>query len=170
MERKKRTVISIQDAQSELDFAEAELFPRFTFPEYQRDIIGPRFQAGIVDFAIVGLIYFVFVIITMVQMAPDATMMDKRVLGVYAVGYLLLVAIYYFLFMLSGSQTPGMKLRQLTVVTRDDFSLDPRVSCLRGFGYFISILPMMLGLVWALVDPEHLTWADKVSGTYIKKL
>jgi uncharacterized RDD family membrane protein YckC len=72
--------------------------------------------------------------------------------------------------MLSGGQTPGMKLRQLTVVTRDDLSLDPRGSCLRGFGYFISILPMMLGFVWALVDPEHLTWADKVSGTFVRRI
>src|SRR5689334_6164619 len=133
MERKKRTVISIPEVQPELDFAEAELSPPFTFPEYQRDIIGPRFQAGLMDFSIVGLIYVVFVIITFLQMAPDSTIMDKRVIGVYGLAYFLLVAIYYFLFMLSAGQTPGMKMRQLTVVTRDDVALDPRGSCLRGF-------------------------------------
>jgi uncharacterized RDD family membrane protein YckC len=169
MERKKRTVISIPDVQPELDFAEAEHSPPFTFPEYQRGLIGPRFLAGTTDFGIVGLIYLAFVTITFSQMPPNAVVADKRVLGIYLAGYLLLVAIYYLLFMLSGSQTPGMKLRQLTVVTRDDASLDPRISCLRGFGYFISILPLMLGFVWALVDPEHLTWADKVSGTFVRK-
>ena len=40
---------------------------------------------------------------------------------------------------------------------------------MRGFGYLISILPLMLGFIWMLIDPEHLTWADKVSGTYVKK-
>ena len=63
-----------------------------------------------------------------------------------------------------------MKHRRLTVVTREGSPLDPRQACMRGFGYLISILPVMLGLVWALLDPEHLTWADKVSGTYVKKI
>src|SRR2546427_374857 len=70
----------------------------------------------------------------------------------------------------SSIQTPGMKHRRLTVVTREGSPLDPRQACMRGFGYLISILPVMLGLVWALLDPEHLTWADKVSGTYVKKI
>jgi hypothetical protein len=39
---------------------------------------------------------------------------------------------------------------------------------LRAFGYFISMVPLMLGFAWAVVDPEHLTWADKVSGTYVR--
>jgi hypothetical protein len=41
---------------------------------------------------------------------------------------------------------------------------------MRALGYLISIVPFMLGFVWALIDPEHLTWTDKVSGTYIKKV
>jgi uncharacterized RDD family membrane protein YckC len=72
--------------------------------------------------------------------------------------------------MLSASQTPGMRRRQLIVVTRDGELLDPKHACLRGFGYLISILPVLLGFIWMLVDPEHLTWADKVSTTYVKKL
>jgi len=169
MERKKRTVISIEKHQSELDFEEAEHSPPFTFPEYQKDLIGLRLAAGATDFGIVGLIYLVFVISTYVQMPTDAKFFDKRVLGIYAVGYLLLVAIYFFLFMLSGSQTPGMKTRELVVVTREGEPLEPRDSCMRGFGYIISILPLMLGFVWALIDPEHLTWTDKVSSTFVKK-
>jgi uncharacterized RDD family membrane protein YckC len=63
-----------------------------------------------------------------------------------------------------------MKYRRLAVVTRDGQSLDPKQACMRGFGYLVSILPVLLGFVWMVIDPEHLTWADKVSGTYIKKL
>ena len=170
MERKKRTVISIQEHQPEFDFEEAAHSPAFSFPEYQRSLILPRLAAGAIDFAIVGAVYLVFVLITFSQMPAEATLVDKRVGGIFMVGYLLLVAIYFFLFMISTSQTPGMKLQQLIVVTRDEGPLDPRGSCMRGFGYLISILPMMLGLIWALVDPEHLNWADKVSGTFVKKL
>ena len=104
------------------------------------------------------------------HVAHASVFFEKRVLGIYGAGYLLLVAIYFFLFMLSGGQTIGMRFRQLVVVTRDDQMLDPRGSCVRGFGYFISIMPLMLGFVWALIDPEHLTWADKVSGTFVRKL
>ncbi len=167
--KSKRTVISIQESQPQLDFEEAEHSLPFTFPEYQRELLASRAVAGAVDFGIVALIYLVFITATFLQM-PGTFSPDRRIAGIYAAGFLLLVAIYFFLFMLSASQTPGMKHRGLTVVTKVDSSLDPRYACLRGFGYLISILPLMLGFLWAVIDPEHLTWADKVSGTYIKRL
>jgi uncharacterized RDD family membrane protein YckC len=170
MDRKsKRTVISIQEYQPELDFEEAEHFPPFTFPEYQRGLLTSRLVAGLADFAIVGLIYCVFIITTYLEM-PDNFSLDRQVAGIYAAGFFVLVTIYFFLFMISASQTPGMKQRQLTVVTQDGSPLDPPSACMRGLGYLVSILPLMLGFLWALIDPEHLTWADKVSGTYIKRI
>jgi len=170
MERKsKRTVISIEEYQPEFDFEEAEHSPGFTFPEYQRELIGPRITAGIIDLAIVAGIYIIFIAVTFVEM-PDNFTPDKRVLGIYGLCYFALVAIYFFLFMLSGSQTPGMKQQRLIVVNKEEQTLDLRQACMRGFGYLISILPVLLGFLWMLIDPEHLTWADKVSGTYIKKL
>lgn len=170
MERKqKRTVIAIREYQPELDFEEAEHSPPFSFPEYQREVLWPRIAAGATDLLIAGMIYSIFVIATFTEM-PDGVPLDRRIAGIYGVGFFLLVAIYFFLFMLSASQTPGMKMRQLVVVTREGAALDLRSACMRGFGYLISILPVMLGFIWALVDPEHLTWADKVSGTYIKKI
>jgi uncharacterized RDD family membrane protein YckC len=72
--------------------------------------------------------------------------------------------------MLSSSQTPGMKRQRLIVVTRDGEPLDPGRACMRGLGYLVAILPMMLGVVWAVIDPEHTTWTDKVSATYMKKM
>ena len=170
MDRKhKRTIIAIDEYQPELDFEEAEHSLPFTFPEYQKSMIAPRLEAGIADFGIVAGIYLIFLITTFVQM-PENAFMDRRVLGIYGAGYLLLAVIYFFLFMVSASQTPGMKVKNLRVVTRDGAPLDPRSACIRGLGYLISILPLMLGFVWAAIDPEHLTWADKVSGTFIKKV
>ena len=166
---KKRTVISIQEYQPEFNFEEAEHFPRFTFPEYQRSILGPRIAAGLTDMAIVAAVYAIFLVTTYLEM-PDNISPDRRVLGIYAVCYFALVAVYMFLFMLGGSQTPGMKLRGLAVVTTEDAPLDAKRACLRGAGYLISILPVLLGFLWMLIDPEHLTWADTVSGTYIKRL
>ncbi|HEY2381053.1 MAG TPA: RDD family protein [Terriglobia bacterium] len=170
MERKsKRTVISIEECQPEFDFEEAEHSPGFTFPEYQRDVILPRIAAGVIDLALVGAVYMLFIAVTIFEM-PDNFTPDKRVLGIYVLSYFALVAVYFFLFMLSGSQTPGMKHQGLIVVNNEEQPLDAEQACMRGFGYLISILPVLLGFLWMLIDPEHLTWADKVSGTYVKKL
>ena len=169
-ERKsKRTVISIEEYQPQLDFEEAEHSLPFTFPEYQRELIAPRIAAGLTDFGVAAVIYIIFLVTTYVEM-PESHSIDKRVLGIYGLCFFALVAIYFFLFMLSASQTPGMKYHRLTVVTKEGQPLDPKHACMRGFGYLISILPVLLGFIWMLIDPEHLTWADKVSGTYVKKL
>jgi uncharacterized RDD family membrane protein YckC len=165
----KRTVISIEESQPGFNFDEAAHSQPFTFPEYQRDLIPSRLLAGVVDFAIVGFLYAIFILATYFEM-PESFSFDKRIGGIYAVGFFLLLTIYFFLFMISASQTPGMKQRQLMVVSPDGSPLDPVQACMRGFGYFVSILPLMLGFVWAAIDPEHLTWADKVSGTYIKRI
>ncbi len=170
MERKsKRTVISIEEYQPGFDFDEAEQSPSFTFPEYQRSLVIPRITAGLMDLGIVAAVYLLFVITTFIEM-PENFSPDKRVIGIYGLAYFALVGIYFFLYMLSASQTPGMKNQHLIVVNKDEQVLDTREACIRGFGYLISILPVLLGFLWMLIDPEHLTWADKVSGTYIKKL
>jgi uncharacterized RDD family membrane protein YckC len=165
----KRTIIDISRDQAELDFEEAELSQPFTFPEYQRNLISDRFLADLIDMGIVAAVYVVFITMTYLQM-PGGASVDRRVAGIYTIGFLLLVGVYFLLFMLSASQTPGMKLRQLIAVNREGAPLEPEKACIRGFGYFISIVPLMLGFVWAAIDPEHLTWADKVSGTYLKKI
>jgi len=170
MDRKlKRTIIDISQGQPELDFDEAALSLPFTFPEYQRGLLSSRLLADLTDMGIVAGIYIVFIAVTWFQM-PAGAPVDRRIVGIYIAGFLLLLGIYFLLFMLSTSQTPGMKMRQLLAVSREGDPLEPKTACLRGFGYFISIVPLMLGFVWALIDPEHLTWADKVSGTYLKKL
>ena len=170
MERKqKRTIIALEEYQPALNFEEAEHSQTFSFPEYQRELLFPRLAAGAADLLIVAAIYLLFLLTTLTEM-PEGAELDRRIAGIYIVGYFLLVVIYFFLFMLSASQTPGMKMRQLAVVTRDGAALDLKGACVRGFGYLISFLPVMLGLVWAVIDPEHLTWADKVSGTYVRKV
>jgi uncharacterized RDD family membrane protein YckC len=166
---KKRTIISIQDNQPALDFDERAPSLPFTFPEYQRQILVPRIAAGLADLVVVAVIYAIFLVTTFLEM-PESLTFDRRVLAVYGVCYFTLVTIYLFLFMLSASQTPGMKYLGLIVVTPEDVPLDARCACWRGAGYLISTLPLLLGFVWMLIDPEHLTWADKVSGTYIRKI
>jgi len=170
MDRKtRRTFIDISQDQPVLDFEEAELSPPFTFPEYQRGLISERFLADIMDLGVILLAYIPFVLITYMQM-PAGVALDRRVIGIYGAGFLLLTGVYFLLFMLSASQTPGMKNRRLIAVSREGALLEPRTACMRGLGYLVSLVPLLLGFVWAVIDPEHLTWADKVSGTFLKKI
>ena len=168
MDRKPRR-IDIAARQPVLDFDEAEHTLPFTMPDYQRGLLLSRFASELIDLGIAAVVYLVFIIATISQM-PEGISLDNRVAGIYAAGFLVLVGVYFLLFMLSASQTPGMKMRNLVVVNRDGRLLGPSAAAMRGFGYFISIIPVMLGFIWALVDPEHLGWADKVSGTYLKKV
>src|SRR5262245_36307269 len=125
MDRKmKRTIIDISQDQPELDFDEAALSPPFTFPEYQRSLLPARFTADLIDMGLVAVVYILFVVATYTQMPAGATL-DRRIAGVYAAGFLLLLGVYFLLFMLSASQTPGMKARQLIAVSREGVSLEP---------------------------------------------
>src|SRR5438876_11841593 len=147
MDRKpKRTIINIS-GQPQFDFEEAARSLPFTFPRYQRDVLPARIASEFIDFGIAGVFYVIFIAATLSQMPEDAPP-DGRIAGIYAVGFLLLAGVYFLLFMLSASQTPGMKLRGLVVVSREDSLLDPATACVRSFGYFISIVPLMLGFIW----------------------
>ncbi len=170
MQRKgRRTIIDISKIQPALDFDEAEHAAEFMLPEYQRKLLLDRTYAFLIDGGIVLGIYLFFVIATVSEM-PESATMNRRVVGIYGAAYLLLVAVYFFLFMLSMSQTTGMRVRGLRAVNRHGDPLKPREAFRRSFGYLVSITPLMFGFLWAFVDPEHLTWADKVSNTFIKRV
>jgi uncharacterized RDD family membrane protein YckC len=41
--------------------------------------------------------------------------------------------------------------------------------CRRLVALLLSVLPLGLGLAWALFDADHLTWHDRLSGTYLRR-
>jgi uncharacterized RDD family membrane protein YckC len=168
MQRKgRRTVIDIS-RQPGLAFDDDNFRAEFTLPAYQNNLLFARTYALIIDLGIVFGLFMGFVFATMSEMAgPPA--LDRVVLGVYAAAYLMLLVAYLTLFMLSTGQTTGMRIQGLIVVDRRGRALGPPEACLRAFGYLISAIPVMFGFAWAFVDPEHLTWADKVSGTFVKR-
>jgi uncharacterized RDD family membrane protein YckC len=40
-------------------------------------------------------------------------------------------------------------------------------SILRYLGYFVSTIPLCLGLVWVAFDPRKQGWHDKIAGTVV---
>jgi uncharacterized RDD family membrane protein YckC len=167
--RRRPTVIDISRAQPDLDFEDDGYPQEFTLPEYQRALLVPRAYALLADLAIVFGLWVIFLGATLLEVSGFFAW-DRLTLAVYATAYLLLVCVYFLLSMLNMSQTAGMQLYGLIVVTKAGRTLLPHEALARGLGYVVSVLPLLFGFLWAFIDPEHLTWTDKVSGTFVKRI
>jgi uncharacterized RDD family membrane protein YckC len=167
--KRQRTIIDLSSEQQGLDFEHTDYLAEFTLPDYQRGLLKQRAYALLTDMAIVFGVFLIFVVVTFSEM-PNTVRLDREALSVYGVAYLVLLIVYLALSMLSNSQTTGMYVHQLVAVTGRGTRLNPKEALYRSLGYAVSAAPLFLGFLWAFVDPEHLTWTDKVSGTFVKRV
>lgn len=79
-----------------------------------------------------------------------------------------LPALIVIVFWIYKSATPGKMLTKLTIV---DAKTGEKPSTgqfiVRYIGYYISILPLMLGLFWIGFDRRKQGWHDKLAGTVV---
>ena len=73
---------------------------------------------------------------------------------------------YRFLWCLADGETPGMRFAGLRLVDFDGRTPNPHQRLQRQIAGILSVLSAGLGLVWALVDEESLTWHDHISKTF----
>jgi uncharacterized RDD family membrane protein YckC len=78
----------------------------------------------------------------------------------------LLGMFYRFLWVLGNGETPGMRFAGLRTVNFDGRTPDRDQRAFRQVSSVLSFLSAGLGLVWALVDEENLTWHDHISKTF----
>jgi uncharacterized RDD family membrane protein YckC len=84
------------------------------------------------------------------------------ILGVTAV-----IALFYrALWCLANGDSPGMRFAGLRLVDFDGRRPDREQRGIRQVASLLSLLSAGLGLVWALVDEENLTWHDHISKTF----
>ncbi len=118
---------------------------------------GERFVAILIDAIIVGIAGGV------------ARAIFSTGLGL-AVSIVIGVA-YYTYFWSSTGQTLGKLAMNLKVVKADGSGLLDVGGCIiRYVGYYISGIPLGLGYLWALWDPKHDAWHDKIAGTKVIKV
>jgi uncharacterized RDD family membrane protein YckC len=80
--------------------------------------------------------------------------------------YLLGVSAIYFAWpWVRSGQTLGMRAWRLRVQQRDGSPVTWRQALTRFFAAILSWLPAGLGFLWQLVDREHMSWHDRLSGT-----
>ncbi|MFP4686473.1 MAG: RDD family protein [bacterium] len=130
--------------------------------------IGEKIVAGIVDYGISFFLWAIMaaigVVLNIIVSAPAGLL-----LLIIMIFFGALIPVGYFTaFQLSG-QPPGCKLQNLKIVTAGGEPLSAGVSFLRSIMIFVSILPLGLGLFWALWDPNQQTWHDKIAATYVVK-
>jgi uncharacterized RDD family membrane protein YckC len=75
---------------------------------------------------------------------------------------------YAVYFWTSSGATPGKMAMGLRVVSAEAGGLiDVGTAFLRYIGYIISAIPLALGYLWVIWDPEKQAWHDKIAKTQV---
>jgi uncharacterized RDD family membrane protein YckC len=83
-----------------------------------------------------------------------------------AVALALVSMLYGLIWAIAGTETAGMRLTDLQLITFDGFQVDPRSRALRFASTWLSFCSGGLGILWAVADEENLTWHDHISKTF----
>jgi uncharacterized RDD family membrane protein YckC len=87
-----------------------------------------------------------------------------------ALAALLIVGVLYEgLFLLYAKCTPGMRYAQLALCTFDGEYPTREQMKSRLVSMLLSLLPMGLGMLWAIFDEDNMSWHDRHSRTYLRQ-
>ena len=77
-------------------------------------------------------------------------------------------ALAIIVFWIYKSATPGKMVLKLTIVDARTGG-KPTTGQLIGryFGYYVSTIPLLLGLIWVGIDKRKQGWHDKLAGTVV---
>jgi len=92
--------------------------------------------------------------------------LDRQALS-FILGVTIVISLFYrALWCLANGDSPGMRFAGLRLVDFDGRRPDREQRGIRQIASLLSVLSAGLGLVWALVDEENLTWHDHISKTF----
>ena len=136
-------------------------------PEVQLAPIGHRLMAALVDGAIITALFLGSAV---AAVAAIATLPAARIMEICAAAAFLLIAmVYQTLFLTLADATPGMRFAGISLCTFDGQIPTPAQLRSRLGALLLSVVPVGLGLAWALFDEDHLCWHDRLSRTYLRK-
>jgi uncharacterized RDD family membrane protein YckC len=126
--------------------------------------IADRAMAALVDTAVVGLAFLLFVLVFAACTAHPPLDRAALVSGGVVLGGLFLF--YQWLFMSFGGGTLGMRYAQIAVCTFEDENPTRHTMRRRVVASVLSLLPLGLGFLWALFDEDSLGWHDRMTRSY----
>lgn len=123
-----------------------------------------RSQCALIDALIV--LMGCAVAVTVFRLAGGTLVLDKQLLPFALGAFATIPVAYKLLWSYAGIDTVGMHCTGLRLIDFDGNPPSRERRLQRTFGSFISLLAAGIGLVWALVDQDNLTWHDHMSGTF----
>ncbi len=130
--------------------------------------LGLRLMATVVDCALILASFVGAGFLAARQFAHPPTGKPAELMGLAAL--VLIGLLYYAFFFAFPVSTPGMMYAGIGLCTFDNHS-PTRGQLRRRLGAItLSLLPVGLGLVWSLFDEDHLSWHDRFSQTYLRRL
>lgn len=140
-----------------------------------------RFVAYLIDGFIIGVIFFILMIVAgvaflagalsgdteaLVATITDPQMMTSVTLLVWVFSILMNMA-YFTYFHGSSGRTPGKMLLNLQVVSIEGQPIGFGVAFLRSVGYLVSSAIFCLGYIWIGFDKKKQGWHDKIAQTVV---
>jgi uncharacterized RDD family membrane protein YckC len=123
-----------------------------------------RVMAASIDMALAFVALGIFVLT--LQVAGTELVLTKAT-APYYVGAAVLISVFYrMLFCVANFDTPGIRWTGLRVVDFDGRVPSRRHRWYRLLGGFVGAIAAGIGLLWACVDEERLTWHDHISKTF----
>jgi uncharacterized RDD family membrane protein YckC len=99
--------------------------------------------------------------------AVGADLVISQKTAPFLIAVAVVVALFYrSIWYFANADTPGMRFAGLQLVDFDGRRPDREQRGLRQIASLLSLVAAGLGLVWALVDEENLTWHDHISKTF----
>ncbi len=91
---------------------------------------------------------------------------DKQSLPFFILAAVTVPLLYKLLWTFAGRDTIGMQTAGLRLVDFDGNPPSQRRRYQRLVGGILSLLAAGIGLIWAFVDEDNLTWHDHISDTF----
>jgi uncharacterized RDD family membrane protein YckC len=129
--------------------------------------LNQRILAAIVDFSLITAAFLAAVMVAAFN-TPVLPSIREIELG-SVVAWALTGALYQAFFFALSRTTPGMDYANLALCTFAGKRPVLAQRCIRAAALFLSLLPLGLGVIWAIFDAHNLTWHDRLSRTYLRK-
>lgn len=123
-----------------------------------------RLISTAVDLSIIVIALGVFLLTF--HLAGGDIVLNKQTIPFFAGIGAVLALFYHLLYCMAGGDTAGMQWTRLRLVDFDGKDPDREQRIHRLVGGCLSFVAAGLGLIWALVDEESLTWHDHISKTF----
>lgn len=125
-----------------------------------------RLMAVVVD---ASLILVAFLPLPLLLASRAGQMPGLRTIELAAALALLGIGVaYQALFLVLARATPGMRYAGIALSTFEGQHPSRAQCCRRLAALLLSVVPLGLGLVWALFDDDHLMGHDRLSKTYLR--